>query len=667
MSLFARRIPYTPPMAFRPDLRSLHRPPFRLFLIALTFLTGTFPSGAEAQVGISMTRVGDSPIRVDGMLREWRGVRRVRLGGGSDASARVGLAYDDRGIYVAASVQDERIVRTGGLAPIQDAIVLTFAMPGRRGRFAPSEFFLFPGISRQATAAAGMSSAIGASRLRPVRGAEVVEASARGGYELEAFIPWSQIPGARAWERGGRLAVRLRDVDRETRPSVESEPATVAVDPRALERMPEIQASSGTSAVIRSFLEEHDLGPRAAHDLRGNICGDERPERVAHHGRYILALGPGYRDANAYDFLQLPIQNESDVLDMELRDLTGDGQQELVARLRQRDSRGSRVLWQVYRFDCQRIQPAFAIEVEKETRAGQVSARLQVRRARRGAPQIVVSTGRARGLNAENYQEAQATDARPILTPWGEHRSETYRWDGRRFALASSSDNPRYVSPEARAQAQSESRREQSRREESRREERAARPVNSRELIARVRQERNIPRSVRPRFRAERNIAEGPEAEVMVVLGSALVIVGPGFRNGQGYFLYDLGVSAEDILSVQAVDLTGDGRAEVLVRVRQNLGEVTREVLLVHRFARGGRFPRVLAAEVARTSGNRSLNARIQTRGGLTISPGRARGFNQSSWPWNDPRVAQGIETIPLPWRDSPRRYRLQGDQLRAQ
>ena len=394
--------------------------PARLLLLSLSLaLSAAAPPPAHAQVGVRIQQVSEGDVRVDGMLREWRRIRRVSLGRGDDGSARFSLGYDARGLYVAATVRDERLIRTRRPGRQEDALVLTLAVPASRGRWQGREIWLFAGVEGRSAGSAASGGARG--RLRPIRGARVVEARSDEGYELEAFVPWAAVPSAARWREDGRIAVRLQDVDMEARPEVENAPATAPVDWAHLDRLPRAIPAGGEHDVIAEFLQRQGMpGRRPKHDLRGDVSGDGRPERVLQVGRFLLVLGAGYRGGEGYDFTALPVRGESDVLAARLMDLTGDGKAELMLRLRQRDDAGnSRDLWQLYRFPGERVDPFFAIELRKETSAGHVEARLRVQRAGRGAPRIEVRAGRAQGLSPESFREAPASDAEGILLPWG--------------------------------------------------------------------------------------------------------------------------------------------------------------------------------------------------------------------------------------------------------
>jgi hypothetical protein len=200
---------------------------------------------------------------------------------------------------------------------------------------------------------------------------------------------------------------------------------------------------------------------------------------------------------------------------------------------------------------------------------------------------------------------------------------------------------------------------------------------------------------VRPSFDRTGNVAGSPAAERALVFGDQLVVVGPEFRDGTGWFRYQLPCDASDVLDFSLADVTGEGRAELLFRVRQNIGDVQREVLLVHMFTpptrvlgpetpdgsarrartRGGgaaepmtgptELPAMLTREVARQrEGNRIENQIVTTGGHLEIRPGTATGWSASSWPFGDAPPTDGVEPPLLPWRDHAQTFRFDHGRL---
>ncbi|MFW6085601.1 MAG: hypothetical protein ACODAG_00235 [Myxococcota bacterium] len=629
-----------------------------LWLAALLWMAFG-PDPAAAQVGLRVHQAPDA-VRVDGMLREWGGVPKKRIGTGADASMRYAIAHDDRGLYVAASVADDRVVRSSSPGRKEDAIVLTLALPTRRG-LRGVELWLYPGVAGRARAAAGRS-AIG-GRPRPLPGAKVVEGPRRRGpgYDLEAFIPWKAIPGSSRWQRG-HAAIRLRDVDREARPKVEAEPASAKVDSRALDRLPSLIVAGSSSELLERFLAHKNLaGLRPRADLSGNVAGDRRKERIVLVDKYALVMGPGFRKGESYDYLKLPVRSAADVRKARLRDLTGDGHDELLLLLRQGNDRGSRHLWMVFVVGDDGIAPEWGVEVRKKTGDGVVEARFDIQGRRRGPPVLRLRAGKARGLSAENYREAPARDVAPIPLPWGKVLERRYQYRDGRFTKVGEKENPDYEPPRPKRTER------RSRPAPQRRAAPAAAPSID-QLIAAVKKKLGVPSGASGRFEHTENLAEDGRDERLVVFGKTLVVVGPGFRGGEGYFVQELPVAdAKDVLRVKPVDLTGDGRREVLMRIRQRFEEgVTREVLMAYCFHDGG-FHRILAVEVARQQNGREVRngvrlARDGKRYDIVVTPGRAEGWDASSWSFRDGEGDDGVEPLLLPWRDRPVRYGYVGE-----
>ncbi|MFW6050416.1 MAG: hypothetical protein ACODAU_04535 [Myxococcota bacterium] len=609
------------------------------------------PAASKAQVGLRVERAPDR-VRVDGMLREWRGTRFGRVGSGSDASMRYALAHDDRGLYVAARVSDERVVRAVRPGRKEDAVVVTLVLPAGRGAKG-LELWLYPG-KPGVRAVAGLAPLGG--RPRPVRGAKVVESPRDGGYDLEAFVPWSAIPGAGARERG-RGAIRLRDVDSEARRRVEAEPSSAEVDRRALERLPELVVAGSSAELLHAFLAHKNLvGVRPRADLGGDVAGDGREERVVVVDRYAVVLGPGFREGKGYDFLELPVRKAADVRDAGLRDVTGNGKAELLLRLRQRNELGARDVWMVFAITEESVRPLWGVELRKEVDDGWAEAELDVLPQRRGPPILRVRAGEARGLSPSDLTEASARDVAPMLLPWGKVLERRYRFQGGRFRVVGEKENPDYEPPAERRRTTA--------RRRTRSRPAPARGPTADEMLAAAKSRLGIAEATQPDFEETVDLAEDERPERLAVYGKALVIVGPGFRGGDGFFHYEIPVAdASDVLRVRALDLTGDGRREVLMRLRQRFDEgLAREVLLAYCLHENS-FNRILAVEVARMQKGREVRNHVKPvregrRFDLVISPGRARGWDASSWPFRDGGADDGVAPLLLPWRDEALRYR---------
>ncbi len=188
-------------------------------------------------------------------------------------------------------------------------------------------------------------------------------------------------------------------------------------------------------------------------------------------------------------------------------------------------------------------------------------------------------------------------------------------------------------------------------------------------MIAAFKRQAGLPRSARPSTRIDANLAASPTEEHLLVFGTNLVVVGTDFRGGNNFFHFQIpAASADDVVSVRTADLTSDGRREILIRVRRAVGDVQREVLIVQQF-RPREFARIGMIEVARSQGSNSIRNQVRITGRgrrarLTIRPGRARGWNASSWPFAD-GTGDGVDPLLLPWRDSAVTYRYANGRLR--
>lgn len=88
-----------------------------------------------------------------------------------------------------------------------------------------------------------------------------------------------------------------------------------------------------------------------------------------------------------------------------------------------------------------------------------------------------------------------------------------------------------------------------------------------------------------------------------------------------------------------AEDVDGDGKREIFVCLRQDLGQgVTRTILLIYRLSPRG-FSQIHGREIARQYQGNSIVNRYRVAGSgkarrLIVSPGEAKGFSQENWPF---------------------------------
>ena len=631
----------------------------RVAVSAFCLASALSPLSVHAQATLPITEVAGGAITIDGLLREWSATM-ASVGSGDDASMRFALAYDDDGVFVSAEVHDDRMVRTAHPGDLEDAVIVTLALPsGRRGALHATEIWLYAGVAGT-SAAVVQTGAIGARHRSSPRGAQIVEAPlARGsGYTLEAFVPWSAIPGHDRLE-DGRGSVRLRDVDQAAHPEVESEPALVAVDPAHLDLLLPFAPSNGETERLHAFLAPRGLeAARPTHQWRIDVAEDSTPEHVMIIDRFVIVMGPSYQGGTGYGFAEIGVPAASDIVRVESPiDLTGDGKAELCLVLRQHNASGSRDLFEVISLSSPALASIFDVETRKETPQGSVDATTRIERGRHGAlPTLVTAAGVAHGLDARTLQESPPTDVEPMLLPWGPVAERTFRWDGHAFTQVSARANPHYVDPASVAVSTMMAASVEPDPMP------AARTMD--EVLAAFRREAGIGARTRPTFDLSGNLAGDATLERAQVFGRELVVVGPAFRDGTGWFRYQLPCEAADLLEFSIADLTGEGRSELLFRIRQNIGDVRREVLVIYMFT-PTEFPTVMTREVARQrEANRIENQIVTTGGHLEIRPGTATGWTQASWPFGDAPPTDGVEPPLLPWRDHATTFRFDHGRL---
>lgn len=150
-----------------------------------------------------------------------------------------------------------------------------------------------------------------------------------------------------------------------------------------------------------------------------------------------------------------------------------------------------------------------------------------------------------------------------------------------------------------------------------------------------------------PKFDVFANVAGDERKERVRVFGDFLTICGPGYRDGTQFFWKQIG---GELVSLEARDLGGRGKDDLLVRRRTTVGATTRETFEV--WSTGGTdepstvFTQEI--EIASRDGKKSLaNAlRVGTKE-IEVSVGKATGWDAGSF--REP-IADGDAGILLPW-----------------
>jgi len=625
------------------------------FAAFAVFAIGVWSTPARADTALQALRAKPGQIKVDGSLRDWPSRGFGELGEGEAGSTRYILAYDDKTLFIAAEIHDDTMVRTKKAGRGEDALVLTLALPTRSGRYLKTEAWLYAGVVGETASRIALS-----PRTSKASAAKIVEGPLQKGQGvvLEASIPWQAFKGGGNYHLA-RAALRMQDVDR--RGGKKSVSATARGKAATL---PELGMQGGASEGLSAFRRERGIpGATPRHDFVGDVSGDRMLERVVIVGTHVVVLGAG----GQFTYRELPVVGAADVRAASLQDLTGNGHPELAVTVRQQNAQGSRHLLQVMGFAGGGPDVIWSIETRKETPEGSVEASVELKKAKRKKPaQVIASVGESKGLSVDNYREQPAVGIEPILLPWGPVLRRVYAYQDGAFAVVEEEENPDAQEPSASSSASTGTVAPVRRPKPPPR----AAPPGTDELVAAFRQAQGVGKDIPARFARHVNVAEDRRVESLMLFGKHLLVIGKGFRGGNGYFYFELPVAQpQDIQRIFTGDVTGDGRREVFVRFKQPVGDVKREILLAYTF-RGGALAPILALEVRRAQGAAAVGNRVRlVRSGkhyaLRIGAGTPQGWTRDSYPF----VADGGDSyapLLLPWEGRSVQYVYDGQQLRA-
>jgi len=612
-------------------------------LVALAVLAA--PDAARADgTALRADLVEAKSIKLDGVPKEWSSLVnlaytvRGRLGK-PDIEAKAGLAYDANNVYGAADVTDDVLRGAGG-----DHVEVVLGFPGG----AVHEVLLYPGDPGKTP---------GFARFRDgsaVTGAKVVEAPRAGGWTLEASVPWFAFPSARMIRVGLRGAVFVHDVDGGGEKNV----IGTAHGP-GYGSLPPLNTEAEQS-LHDGLLKEKGLHGAPRWNLVADVAGDSMRERVLVFDRYLVVLGSNFRKGSEYYFSDVGV-DASNLLSCEARDLTGDGTADIILKKRIVSGSKSREMIQVLSFGTSETPtPVFQHEIGIANGDGSVSN--DVSFVPDGShTAIKITPGTARGLNAGNYREPTETSYDPLLLPWGTIASQTYRFTGGAF-VKGSEEKQAAAPPPQQAPAPSDAGLP-----------RPPPPPSAAELMEKVydlyKKERGV--SGRPRFDLAIDVAGDSSVERVLLHDRDIVIFGKGYKGGAGYAYLTMAqfAAGADVMEMTARDVTGDGKAEILVKgvlhAKGPGGEtVDRELLLVFQASADG-IRRVFSAEIARAMGRRRVNGAVRLGNGyIELAPGNAVEWTASTYPFTqDTGPNGGLEPLLLPWGGaSAVRYRWGGN-----
>ncbi len=604
-------------------------------------------------------------IRIDGDLREWP-AKMTELSetlqgtAGGDPKAKAVVGYDDKNLYVVLSVSDKKIVRTASAGGSEDHASLHLAFPKGRD-FVTYEVQLFPGNP-------GKTPGVVKVRGQTPAGAKLVEAPTDKGYEIEAVIPWAAFPEAAKTRVGLRATVTLTDSD-----SPGSVKAVIGTSNAKSGRgMPPLMLST-EAGLDAALLRPKSLGSFPAREAVGNVAGDGMLEKVAIYGNYLTITGPRFRGGKEFYYGEIGVQSADMVKKLELHDFDGDGVQEIVIQKRigaPDQYREHLEIMKVGKDDTP--YSAFTHEVGIKTPDGEIANKVKIEGAT-----IEISQGSSEGFEPDTYDlPLPGGGVESALFPWDSVGARVYKWQGSSFQK---SDEKAWEPKVAKGKGVAKSKSTGKARGDEPPTPPAPRPPTADELLDRVyalyRKDRGVGAS-KPRFDFVTDVAGDSGPERVLVHERDVVVFGKGFREGTSYAFITAGVAdPKDILDATARDLTGDGKAEIILRgvlhakASKELGgdTVDRYALLVYSI-QGDKLVRIFGAETGRALGKDQVLGAVafepDKRGyAIELRPARAVGWSEKTYPFPpDTTTAGGLEPLLLPWGEqSKRRYRYNG------
>jgi hypothetical protein len=374
------------------------------WLISLCF-AGFTGAAQAADVPCELTESG--VITVDGLADDWRGVKPVSVsqGAAADAGMAVRCNYDEDNLYLLVQVSDDRLIRAKGAPGADDHLVFAFG---------DKRLEVFPADTDKNVKATVRWAGGGSTK-----GVDVVDSLQPKGWLVELGIGLERVPG------GGKRAALIPF-------SLELHDGDQAVDKR-----PQTILSTGNgallfaeaSALLDAFLAEHKLKPQdLTLDVLADVDGSPGKERIVAGGRVAAVIGAELA------YIELPVQKPSDVLEMRVIDLGGQGRSSLLGRYVERGGGGSREILAVWNVGSDGTWTrTFAHEIAKQLGKNRLTNAWELVPKKKGKKKLpgydlVIKHGDLVGFTQETWNEIPAEDMQPILLPWSGANQETWRF-----------------------------------------------------------------------------------------------------------------------------------------------------------------------------------------------------------------------------------------------
>lgn len=639
---------------------------------------------APAGVMLPAVLASDVKIRLDGQPNEfpgsWNSLETTVSGKKQPASfAQGAIAYDDQFLYVAMRLDDTQLVRTAGAGQNEDHATLSLAVPVKARSYRTYQIELYPGQPGKLRGVVKIGN-------DAVSGAQLVEAPDGDGLTFEAKIPWSALPETAKVRVGMRAALRYTDYSAPGKSN-----SVMATSPgHEGGSMPRLLVEP-EHALYTGLLQEKGIGIEPSREAFGNVGGSPAFEHVALYGKYLVVVGGQFREGKEFILTELQVSGAKAVERMDLFDFDGDGTEEVLLVYRVGSASEYKEVLQVLKTKPDdTLAIVFVHEVGQKSAKGELHNEVNIKR-KGGKATIEIAQGTCEGYEQEGYDELKPSDMDAALLPWDAIKDKTFEAEGSEFKkVAETRQKPGSgKSPGDRKGGKSASGRTRTASKALGADAGSGadappppRPPSAEEMQDQVyalyRKDHKV-KSSKPRFDFVTNVAGDGANERVLIHDKDIVCFGKHFRDGMSYISLSMGVaSAEDVIDVTARDLTGDGKAEILVRAivrmkaSKELDNKPVERLVFFAFqVKEDAIKRVFAAETGRAfdghlilSGLRFLEGSRGTE--IEIVPGLANGFTKGTYPFpEDMTPAGGYEPMPLPWGTlGTRRYRFDGSKF---
>jgi hypothetical protein len=419
-------------------------------------------------------------------------------------------------------------------------------------------------------------------------------------------------------------------------------------------------------------VRDKGLASSPAREAYGNVSGDGMVERVAVFGPYLSIVGPAFRGGKEFYYGELGVEDASMVTRLELEDFDGDGRDEIVVQKRVGGKDRYREIIQVLKVGKDDTPfLAFTQEVGIKTPDGSVANKVSVK-----GGTIEVSQGESEGFDPATYSEVMPAEYGSALLPWERVKSKSFKWQGGGMKESGETTwTPKVAAAKGGSKASSKA----SPAAGGPVGPPAPRPPSADEMLDRLYAlyKRDRGAGGKPRFDFVTDVAGDKGAERVLVHEKDIVVFGKGFKGGTSYAYITVGVAdGKDILDATARDLTGDGKAEIIVRAVLHAkaskalgGDVVERYALFVYSVQGDAVTRVFAAETGRAVEKDRILGSVAfvpaDRGALRIElrAGKAVGWSEKTYPFpEDTTTAGGLEPLVLPWSEtSSRNYKWSG------